>query len=215
MKKFLACVLSLSLIGFSSATQAQDAKAKAILEQVSQKFKSMKSLKANFSLTVNDAQGKAKDTRTGTFLMKGNKYRVNMAGQEIICDAANVWTYLPGNKEVQISAYDPAEQTISPEKLFAGAYDKEYKSRYVGERSVKGKKVDVIELIPLTAAKGLEKVQLFVDKAAQMVTGGNIFERNGASYTYTISGLNTATLADAEFTFDASKHPGVEVIDLR
>src|SRR5690606_8826895 len=148
MKQFLVSILTLSLLGSSVSSFAQDAKATAILEKVSKNFKAMKSLKANFSLTANDAQGKPKDTRSGTFLMKGNKYKVKMAAQEIICDAKNVWTYLPANKEVQISSYNPEEQTISPEKLFAGTYTKEYKSRYIGERSVKGKKVDVIELVP-------------------------------------------------------------------
>lgn len=216
MKKFFVFLLSVSLIGLSVTTQAQDAQANSILDKISRNFKTIKHLKADFSLTMNDAQGKPKDTHKGSFLMKGNKYRVNMAGQQIICDAQNVWTYLPANKEVQVSAYNPAEQTVSPEKLFSGSYNKEYKARYVGVRTVNGKKVEVIELIPIAAAKGLAKVQLFVDKAASMITGGNIFEKNGASYTYTISGLNTSTaVADSEFTFDTKQHPGVEVIDLR
>jgi chaperone LolA len=214
MKKFIALLLTATtLLGFTS--QAQDAKAKAILDKVSAKFKSSSSLKANFALTMNDAKGKSKGSKSGTFLMKGNKYRVNMTGQQIICDGKSVWTYLQANKEVQVAAYDPNAQSISPAKLFSGSYNNEYKSVYAGEKTVGGKKVDVIEMTPLSA-RSFKKVVLYVDKAASMITGGIMYDKNGGSYGYTISGVTAnASVSDAEFTWDAKKNPGVEVIDLR
>jgi outer membrane lipoprotein carrier protein len=215
MKKFLSFLFIATAI-FSFNSQAQDTKAKAILDQVSAKFKTMKTLKANFALTINDAKGKVKDTKKGTFLMKGNKYRVNMAGQQIICDAKSVWTYLQNNKEVQITTFDPNAQTISPAKLFSGSYTKEYKSTYAGEKTVAGKKVDVVELVPVAGGKSFSKVQLYVDKASTMISGGNIYDKSGSSYGYSISGVTAnPAIADSEFTFDTKKNPGVEVIDLR
>ncbi len=214
MKKLLSLFLiAATFITFNA--QAQDAKAKAILDKVSAKFQGMKTLKANFALTINDAKGKTKDTKKGAFLMKGNKYRVNMGGQQIICDGKSVWTYLQANKEVQVTAFDPNAQTLSPAKLFSGSYNKEYKSTYAGEKTVSGKKVDVIELVPV-ANKSFKKVELYVDKASSMISGGNIYEKSGASYGYSISGVApNAAVSDAEFTWDAKKNPGVEVVDLR
>lgn len=214
MKKLLSLFLiAATFITFNA--QAQDAKAKAILDKVSAKFQGMKTLKANFALTINDAKGKTRDTKKGAFLMKGNKYRVNMGGQQIICDGKSVWTYLQANKEVQVTAFDPNAQTLSPAKLFSGSYNKEYKSTYAGEKTVGGKKVDVIELVPV-ANKSFKKVELYVDKASSMISGGNIYEKSGASYGYSISGVApNAAVSDAEFTWDAKKNPGVEVVDLR
>ncbi len=216
MKKILSLTMLALATIISTSTYAVDAKAKAVLDKVSAKVKSAKSLKANFSLTINDAKGKARDTKKGTFLMKGNKYRVNMGGQEIICDAKNVWTYLKDNKEVQVAKFNPAEQTISPSKLFSGSFEQEYNYRYVSEKTVAGKKVDVIELTPKNKAKGFNRVELYVDKAGSMISGGNVYEKSGNYYSYSISGVSTNTaIADTEFTFDSKKHPGVEVIDLR
>lgn len=214
MKKILSVLfVAASLLSFT--THAQDAKAKAILDKVSAKFKTMSSLKANFALTMNDAKGKSKGSKSGTFLMKGNKYRVNMSEQQIICDAKSVWTYLQANKEVQITSYDPNAQSISPAKLFSGSYNNEYKSVYAGEKTVAGKKVDVIDMTPVSA-KSFRKVTLYVDKATTMITGGVMLDKTGGSYGYTISGVTpNAKVTDAEFTFDPKKNPGVEVIDLR
>lgn len=213
MKKFLSLLLVAATLVAGTAN-AQDAKAKAILDKASAKIKSMKSLKANFALTVNNAAGKATGSKKGTFLMKGEKYKVDLSGQQIICDGKSVWTYLPANKEVQITSFNPAEQTISPAKLFSGSYNSEYKSTYVGEKTVGGKKVDVVELVPVSA-KSFKKVQLFVDKTSGMISGGNMADKKGGSYDYTISGVSSSAASDAEFSFDTKKNPGVEVIDLR
>lgn len=214
MKKAFSLLLAaITFISFQA--QAQDAKAKAILDKVSAKFKTMSSLKANFALTMNDAKGKSKGSKSGTFLMKGNKYRVNMTGQQIICDGKTIWTYLQENKEVQVANYDANAQGISPAKLFSGSYNNEYKSVYSGEKTVSGKKVDVIEMTPVSA-RSFKKVVLYVDKATTMITGGLMYDKSGGSYGYAISGVTpNAKVTDAEFTFDTKKNPGVEVVDLR
>lgn len=215
MKKLLsACAVAL-LMAVQPAV-AQDAKAKPILDAVSKKMNGLKSLKANFALYLSSANGKVRDSKKGTFFMKGPKYRVIMPGQEIICDNKTVWTYMKDANEVQVSTFNPAEQTISPAKLFTNFYDKEYAYRYVGTRKVAGKNCDVIELTPHNKSRQFAKVELAVDKATSTIAGGNIFEKNGNTYRYEVSGFSpNAAIADNQFTFDSKAHPGVEVVDLR
>lgn len=209
-------LLSLGLIALATLAQpamAQETKAKTILEEVSKKVNSLKSLKANFALHLNS--GKMKETKKGTFFMKGPKYRVSLAGQEIICDNKTVWTYTKDANEVQISKYNPNEQTISPTKLFTNFYDKEYNYRYAGNEKVNGKNCDIIELTPNSKNKQFKKVQLAVDNTRSIV-GGKVWEKNGGEIDYDISGYTpNANVSDAMFTFDPKKYPGVEVIDLR
>lgn len=194
--------------------QAQDAKAKTILDKVSAKFKGYNSVKANFTLNISDAKGKSKGAKSGTFLLKGNKYRVNMQEQQIICDAKSIWTYLVDNKEVQITTFNANAQGISPAKLFSGSYNKDYSSTYAGEKTVAGKKVDVIDMIPNN--KSFKKLVLYVDKATATITGGIMHDKNGGTYGYSISGITpNAKVADTDFTWDSKKNPSVEVIDLR
>ncbi|KAA5534706.1 outer membrane lipoprotein carrier protein LolA [Taibaiella lutea] len=214
MKKLLSLLLvATTFISFQS--QAQDAKAKVVLDKLSSKVKSMTSLKANFVFTMNDAKGASKGNKSGTFLMQGNKFRVNMTGQQIICDGRTLWTYLVSDKEVQVSNYDANSQSISPAKLFSGSYTKDYKYTYGGAKTVAGKSVDVIELTPVNG-KSFKKILLYVDQKTSMVNGGIMYDKSGSSYGYTISGVTpNAKVAATDFTFDAKKNPGVEVIDLR
>jgi len=214
MKKILSLlVMAVAFISFRS--HAQDAKAKAVLDKLSAKVQAMSSLKASFVFTMNDAAGKSKGSKSGSFLMKGNKFKVLMPNQQIICDSRTVWTYLVADKEVQVANYDPGAQSISPAKLFSGSYNKEYKSTYGGEKTIAGKKVDVIEMTPVSA-KNFKKIVLYVDKATSMVNGGIMYDKSGSSYGYTISGVTpNAKVSDADFVFDTKKNPGVEVVDLR
>ncbi|HRO41544.1 MAG TPA: outer membrane lipoprotein carrier protein LolA [Flavipsychrobacter sp.] len=212
-------LLILSVVAICSMAEpviAQtDSKAKAILESVSKKINGLKSLKANFALHLMSANGKTKQSKKGTFFMKGEKYRVALGDQEIICDNKTVWTYVKAANEVQVSNYNPNEQTISPTKLFTNFYDKEYKYKYMGTKTFNGKSVDMIELLPLTKGKQFSKVELAVDKSNTIV-GGNVFEKNGNQYRYEVSGFTpNANVSDALFSFDAKKYPGVEVVDLR
>lgn len=216
MRKFITLCLVLALGVSYTATAQTDPKAKAILDAVSKKVNGLKSLKASFALHLTGANGKVRDTKRGTFFMKGPKYRVSLGGQEIICDNRTVWTYTRDANEVQISTFSPGDQTLSPTKLFTNFYDKEYRYKYIGVRKVNGKNCDIIELTPTGANKQFTKVELAVDKATSTIVGGNIWEKNGNRYQYDISGFTpNAAVSDALFTFDAKAYPGVEVIDLR
>jgi outer membrane lipoprotein carrier protein len=197
--------------------QAQgDAKAKAILDKVSAKVKSLKSLKANFSITITGAKGGKPQTKKGNVSMKGTKYFINISGQEIYNDNATNWTFMKESNEVQISTYDPSENSFSPSKLFTNFYDKEFAYRYAGGSTSGGKKVEVINLVPTTKTNKYSKVELYVDAVNNIVAGGKLYEKNGNVYAYTVSNYTAnPVLADALFVFDLKKHPKVEVVDLR
>lgn len=216
MKKIIG-ILSIGILAITQPALAQtDAKAKAILDGVTKKVNSLKSLKANFSLNLNSANGKTKQSKSGTFLMKGSKYRITIQGQEIICDNKTIWTYIKESNEVQISNYNPNEQTISPTKLITNFYDKEYKYKYVGVKKSGAKSVDAVELTPINAGKQFSKVEILVDKASSTIAGGSITEKNGNNYTYTISNFTgNAPVDDKQFTFDPKMYKGIEVVDLR
>jgi len=214
-KVLLVCALVIGVINV--ATAQNDPKAKAVLDAVSKKVSSLKSLKADFSLNLTGGKGgKVTDSKKGSVTLKGQKYHVLLSGKEIICDTKTIWTYDKEAKEVNVSNYNPDEQTINPAKLFTNFYDKEYKYTYIGEKKVNGKNCDVIELTPTDNSKQFSKIELMVDKATSMITGGNITEKNGNKYQYTVSNFKpNAPVEDAFFTWNPKDHPGVETVDLR
>lgn len=213
MKKILFALALLSLAAPSFAQT--DAKAKSLLDNLSKNVSALKSLKSNFSLSLASANGKTKEKRTGSLEMKGPKYHVSLGSQEIFCDGKTVWTYLKDAGEVQVTNYNPSEQTLSPTKLFTNFYDKEYNYQYVGAKKVAGKAAEVIALTPKTA-KQFKKVELAIDAKTKNLIGGTITEKNGTVYQYTVSNYTpNAPVSDAAFSFDANKHKNVEVVDLR
>lgn len=213
MKKILVILSFLAL--FVNANAQGDSKAKSILDAVSAKVKLLKTLKANFSITISGAKGSKPQTKKGNVSMKGNKYYVSLSGQEIYCDTKTIWTYTKESNEVQISSFDPNENSFTPSKLFTNFYDKEYSYKYGGEQTVGGKKVDLIILTPINKTKQYSKVELLIDKTS-VVAGGKMYEKNGNVYSYTVSNYTpNPVLADAIFTFNPKKYPKVEVVDLR
>jgi outer membrane lipoprotein-sorting protein len=212
------------LLGSSTIINAQvpkgmgnsDPDAKKILDAVSAKFKTYKSVTAKFNLKIENSGGKQIGSKTGTVQMKSSKYHVLLNDQEIFCDGSSVWTYDKAAKEVTITKIDPNGNTITPQKIFTNFYDKDFLYKLNGESKAGGKTIQEIELTPIDKSKAFHKVYLYIDKAAQTITTTKVLENTGNKYTYGVSSINTATtIPDVAFVFDAKKFPGVEVNDLR
>ena len=193
-----------------------DPAAKKILDAVSTKFKSFKSVQSSFSLKIENNAGKTLGAKSGMIYMKGVKYRINVTGQEIFCDGSNISTYDKSTNELTITKIDPSVNSITPQKIFTNFYDKDFLYKLNGDKKVGTKMVQQVELTPTDKSKPFFKVLLNIDKKNQAISSTKIFEKSGNVYLYEISNMNTSTLvSDAQFLFDAKKYPGVEVIDLR
>ena len=198
-----------------AAKEIKDSKAAAILKAVSAKYRTFNSLKADFSYSLQNPQEKINETQNGTLHLKGTKFKVNIAGQEIICDNKTKWTYVKESKEVMISTPKAAEGEINPADIFT-MYEKGFSYLFIAEKTVDGKVCQIIDLTPTDKSKQYFKVRLTVDKKASQLVQSNIFDKNGSHYIYTIKTFTpNPKLEDSFFTFDTKKYPGVEVVDLR
>ncbi|MDQ6890528.1 MAG: outer membrane lipoprotein carrier protein LolA [Bacteroidota bacterium] len=219
IKKLLFGLLLLS--GFTAFSQSSyigknDADAKKILDNVSAKFKTYKSVVASFTLKIENSAGKVQGSKSGVVNMKGSKYRVTISGQEIYSDGNNIWTYDKSSNEVQITKYDGSSNMITPQKMFTNFYDKDFLYKLNGESKVGKKTIQEIELTPVDKTKTFFKVLVGIDKPNQSIVSTKVFEKNGNKYTYSVVSMKTNTnIPDSLFVFDAKKYPNVEVVDLR
>ncbi|WP_443939584.1 LolA family protein [Pedobacter sp. MW01-1-1] len=216
MKKlFSACLM---VAAFATSTYAQtDAKAKAILAEVSKKYKSYNIVKTDFTFTLENPKAKVKETQQGTLYVKANsnKYKVAMTNQELFSDGKSQWTYLKKDKEVQVSNVDNSADAINPAKLFT-VYEKGFKYTYTGDQKVGGKTYEMIDLVPLDSKKSIFKVRLSIDKSLKQIANVLLFDKNGNKYTYNVRAFSpNVKVPETTFAFDAKKYPGVEVVDLR
>lgn len=210
--------LIFSALSISAIAQgASDPAAKQILDGVSAKFKTFKTVQASFSYKVEDAKGKVVSTKTGTIWIKGTKYKVLFGGQEIYSDGTTIWNYDKNAKEVTINNVDGNSNGITPQKLFTNFYDNDFLYKLNGEKKIGTKTIQEIEMTPREKeGKKYHKVYLQIDKAAKTIYSTKVLENEGNRYTYTVSSMKTdAPMADNLFTFDKKKYPGVEEVDLR
>ncbi|MGC4036363.1 MAG: outer membrane lipoprotein carrier protein LolA [Chitinophagaceae bacterium] len=210
---FLLASVSISISGFA---QSNDPAAKRILDGVSAKFKSFKSVLASFTYKVENAVGKTLSTKKGSVTMKGSKYRISFGDQEIYCDGKTVWNYDKGSNEVTVSKVESAAGTITPQKLFTDFYDKDFLYKLNGDKKEGTKTLQEIEMTPTDKTKAFHKVYVLVDKNAQTLYSTKVLETSGSRYDYTVNSLKTnVDAADSQFVFDKSKYPGVEEVNLQ
>ncbi|HXB06031.1 MAG TPA: outer membrane lipoprotein carrier protein LolA [Puia sp.] len=209
---------------FATLSQAQnnslgknDPDAKKVLDGLSAKLKSFKAVQCGFTLTITDAKDKVQGSKSGTVQIRGNKYHINVVGgQDIFCDGKDIWTYDKGTNEVQITKYDPSNQTISPEKIFTDFYDKDFLYILNGESKIGARTVQEVELTPTDKTKPFFKALLYVDKTQHTLASIKWFDKSGSKYTLTTKNLNgNAAITDAQLAYNKAKFPGAEEVDLR
>lgn len=214
----------LSLASLTIVTHAQtgknptknDPEAKKILDAVSAKFKSLKAPQATFTYKVENAQGKTLSTKKGTVVMKGNRYKVNLDGMEIYSDGSTTWNYDKSTNEVTVDNVNTAASAMTPQKLFTNFYDKDFYYKLNGTKKEGGKNLAEIELTPTDKTRPFHKVYVYVDQATNTISSAKFLEKTGDRYSYTVNSLKAvASVPDSFFSFDKSKYPGVEVVDLR
>lgn len=203
-----------------SATVSKTNEAGLLLEQIEKKYNNATSVSADFSLSIQRPKIKAEESSReevmqGKLLLKGKKFRISVNDQLLICDGVSLWTYIPSAKEVQISTYEESDEVFSPARIFS-----QYKSRFqyqIKEKKVwNGKSVTVMELAPLDKKAAYFKIDLGMDDASRQILEFRVYDKSGIRYTYTIKTQRLdQTIADQQFNFEASKYPGVEVVDLR
>ncbi|WP_031530707.1 LolA family protein [Dyadobacter crusticola] len=207
-----ACLLFAMLIAVSSAAFAQgDKKSSAILEAMSNKYQKIKSFKAAF--TYSPEGGKP---LKGEATVKGTKFRLKMAGQEIFNDGKLMATYIKETNEVNLQDFDPtAGGDLDPTRIYS-AYKKGFKYAFLKEKKEGAKSLEVVELTSTNKNSQVDKVQIEVNKADKSINSWKIFQKNGQQVTYKVDQFQPdVNVADTYFTFNAKQYPGVEVVDLR
>lgn len=199
-----------------SAYSQTDKKAQEILNGLSSKYKTLKSLKATFTIVVENQGDKIKQEQSGTLSLKESKYKLQVAGQEIISDGKTRWTYVKDANEIQIDNQKKDENAITPSNIFT-IYEKGWLSKYLGEKKIKNITYQNIELVPLdTKSKNVFKVKLAIDKAQKTIASAVIYDKNGSVQTITVNKFTpNGANEEAIYIFNSTKYPGSEVVDLR
>ncbi|PSL05737.1 LolA family protein [Cecembia rubra] len=210
-RKFIWIVCIFGLLSQTAYSQ-KDPKAKAVLDGVSQKYKSLKGMKASFEFSDGRMQ-----PRKGEIAIKGEKYRIKLPDQEIFNNGKTVWTYIEssGYKEVTINNAIDMGDELTPSSVYT-IYQKGYNYRLIGERTENKVVLQEIELLAEKSSAPFKKVVLTVDKEKKDLLGWEIYDDQGDVFKYRFTSINTnADLPDEYFVFNPQQYGKVEIIDLR
>lgn len=208
----------LLVVGGSSTAFAQyDPKAKAILDKVSENYRSVDAFKAHYTRSIESPSGEVYASMDGEIVVQGPKFNLKMEDQEIISDGKVVWAYMRDANEVNISNYEPTEDEITPTKIYT-LYENGYKYALMSE--LKDKNGDIIQTIdmePEDRRSEVAKIRLMVNKKDSTVRKWIVFERGTNNrQIFEINKYDpNINVTNDTFTFNKSSHPGVNEVDLR
>lgn len=193
------------------ASAQDDKKAAAILDAMSRRYQALSSYKVSFTYAA-AGERPAKGEAT----VKGEKFRLKMADQEILNDGKIMATFLKESNEVTLQDYDPEEiGDLSPTRIYL-AYKKGYKNTFIGETKANGRTYENVRLTPVKTNSQVGRIELMIDKDDKSIKGWKIFAKGSETTSFEVTDFRTNPVVnDGEFAFASKNFPGAEVVDLR
>ena len=72
------------------------------------------------------------ESKDGTIYIKGDKYNLDISGQNVISDGKTIWTYIKDADEIHINNVNPDDESLSFNKLLTN-YNKDFRSKLIRE----------------------------------------------------------------------------------
>lgn len=207
MKTFFLSVLTLLTLSVSAQ---KDAVAKQLLDQIGAKVKASKGILVNITLTSKNNKGKTLGAKQIALQMKGDKYLLKEGKMEILCDGVNIYNF-DGVNSISKSSVAESDQTLSPQKLLSGNYDKDFNFKLLSQDNTKA----TIELYPIDKRKSFQKVTLVINKQQSALSSALILDKSNNMTDVKVGSINyAASLNDKIFLFNRAKYPkNAEIFD--
>ena len=214
MKKisFTLTILLFSLCSFAQ----KDAKAKEILDKASKAYEQAGNLSVYFTMDIKEQGSSAVNKFDGQLHLKSTKLQLTTPEAETWFDGKTQWVYMKNIQEVNISEPSESEmQSINPSIIF-NIYKKGGNYKFNSEKTdSKNRNVYEIELIPHVKNE-MSRIIVQINKTDYMPVYLHIFYKNKMENKIYINKYSTKqNHPDKLFSFDKSKYPDAEIIDLR
>ena len=206
MARRILLLTTLFLFGFS--TQAQDKKAKELLDQVTAKVRSYDNITIDFKYSLNNAKENINQDSKGNVTMKGNHYLLNFMGVTKIFDGKKTYTIVPEDEEITVSTINEKDDSaITPSKMLT-FFNSGYKYNMDILQNVKGRKIQYIKLVSTNPKDPRKEILLGIDVQTKHIYNLIEIGKKGTKTTLTVNSFKTnQPLSKNQFTFAASKYP--------
>ena len=190
---------------------SQDQKVNNILSTAFSKIKAAGAISFDATIVNKDPDKKEVSRQKVKVLLSGNKYRINIDDILIICDDKAVYSIDNTTKEITVNSPSDSDMDIfNPAKLLQNR-DKNFRSKLIREENTQY----VVDLTP-RKTQNFHKIRLLINKTSYQITKVEVYNYNSSRNECTISQYKTnAKATDADFSYDAAKYKGYEVVDMR
>jgi outer membrane lipoprotein-sorting protein len=215
LKKLFVTVL----IPLSVFAQSGD-KSVAILKTVSETNSAYKDIQVTFSYTLENKEAGINDTRDGELTLAGEKFHLQLMGQDIYSDGAIVWYVMKEDLEVHIKSVEEfkSETELDPANFFS-QYDKGYKAQFHSEETKDSKTLNVVDLFPEDPGKkSYSRIRMGVEKKTNHIAYSKTFGKDGTNYLLEVKTMKTNSGVSAKlFVFSQSNYEAedYDVVDFR
>lgn len=203
-----------SFLFLSIFINAQDQKAKTILDNLNEAYSSKHSIEISFDLTIKFPEEEAM-TYDSHVIQSDKMFVFTNSEHEYYGNKDGIWVYVRAQNEVQINDFDEEEADdyfITPLDLLSQYESGGYLYNIVDERD---KELD-IEFIPKDEFSDYSKFRITVAPKTNELNQVLAFGKDGSRVSIKIKDVQRGKHYDAAiFQFDKSKYPGVIVEDLR
>jgi outer membrane lipoprotein-sorting protein len=188
--------------------QAQDKKAKDLLDQVTAKVKSYSNIVIDFKYSLQNSKENINQDSKGNVTLKGNMYVLNFMGVTKIFDGKKSYTIVPEDEEITVSKVNENDDNaITPSKMLT-FFNSGYKYTMDIVQNVKGRKIQYIKLIPTSAKDQRKEILLGIDSQTKHIYNVIEIGKKGTKTTLTVNSFKTnQPLSKNQFTFATSKYP--------
>ncbi len=206
----------LMLVFLSSSLMAQGSReARKLLDEVYQQVTSHRNISLDFDYMLDNDQENIHQQTHGKVSMEGDKYHLNLSGVERIFDGKYVYTIDHEDEEVVISQPEQGEDAeFTPSKILT-FYKKGFKYRLDELKTIEGKKIRFIKLIPIQKSDN-QYILLGINVKTKFINRVIYTGKNGTLTTFKIRNYKTdIPLPEKEFTFDEQKYKDKDYIITR
>lgn len=199
MKHFRIAIGTLAIIFAAFTTQAQTSpQADKLIKQSKAKFESLKDFKASFVYTLNNPNLKKPIVKSGDITVKGEKYKIVFADEQMFSNGKYLWVLLMDDEEIIKSDIDP-EGSITPDRLYK-IYEKDSKTKYDGAEGG----LEKVSLFANDKKGDIWKTELWINKSTKLIDKAVMHARNGSTYRYEMKNIQS-NLGVPEATFDLNE----------
>lgn len=211
-------LFSISLLLLGGILFAQkDAAAEAYLDKVARDLDPGHALKIAFDYIREDLQSEAAIEGSGTLVLMGEKYKMDLDEAVIWFDGEKQYSLNTDIEEVYVSEPDPGNKEFmftDPIRLLQN-YKETFKYRLMGEGEMNGTPVTEVQLYPEELGGPYALIKIYFASGSSALQSIVIRHKEGIVYTMKVA--ETERMEDpgeAFFRFSRDAYPNVDVIDL-